>query len=164
MIIYTDGSCKGNGKANSSGGYGVIILDDNENYLTSYSHSELTTTNNIQEIKAILYSFLNFGKLIDNAKQGFNSDIPIVYSDSAYCVNTFNTWMFNWARNGWLKSNKKPPENLELIKSYYDWWQKGYRIELRKVKGHNGNKWNEIADQLATGAITPEELDAKYLK
>ena len=107
------------------------------------------------EIKAILYAFLNYGVNINN-----NSivDIPIVYSDSNYCVQTFNNWMFNWANNNLIKSDKKVPENLELIKAYYDWYQKGYRIDLRKVKGHNGNKWNELADKLATGKINSEEL------
>jgi ribonuclease HI len=82
-------------------------------------------------------------------------NVPIVYSDSNYCVQTFNDWMFNWARNGWIKSDKKVPENLDLIQAYYDWYQKGYRIELRKIKGHAGHQWNEMADGLATGKIKP---------
>jgi ribonuclease HI len=63
--------------------------------------------------------------------------------------------MFRWASNGWIKSDKKEPENLDLIKAYYDWYQKGYRIELRKVKGHSDNKWNDLADKLATGQVAP---------
>lgn len=115
------------------------------------------------ELKAILYSFLNYGVNINNPLLGFNNyDIPIVYSDSNYCVQTFNEWMFNWARNGWIKSDKKIPENLDLIQTYYDWYQKGYRIDLRKVKGHFNNKWNELADKLATGKISPEEVTKIY--
>ena len=82
-------------------------------------------------------------------------DVPIVYSDSNYCVQTFNDWMFSWERKGWIKSDKKVPENLDLIQAYYDWYQKGYRIDLRKIKGHVGHKWNEMADDLATGRIQP---------
>ena len=155
MIIYTDGSAQNNGKANSSGGFGVVVLDNNENLIYNYNKREENVTNNQMEIKAILYAFLNYGVNINN-----NSivDIPIVYSDSNYCVQTFNDWMFRWANNGWIKSDKKVPENLELIKAHYDWYQKGYRIDLRKVKGHNGNKWNELADALATGRINSEDL------
>ena len=155
MIIYTDGSAQNNGKANSSGGFGVVVLDNNENLIYNYNKREENVTNNQMEIKAILYAFLNYGVNINN-----NSivDIPIVYSDSNYCVQTFNDWMFRWANNGWIKSDKKVPENLKLIKAYYDWYQKGYRIDLRKVKGHNGNKWNELADALATGRINSEDL------
>ena len=61
--------------------------------------------------------------------------------------------MFKWANNGWVKSDNKPPENLDLIKAYYEYYNKGYRIDLRKVKGHSGNQYNEFADKLAKGEI-----------
>ena len=81
---------------------------------------------------------------------------PQVYTDSAYAYNVFTTWMFTWAKNEWKKSNKKQPENLELIKFYYRHWQKGYRINLNLIRGHAGNKWNELADKIATGKIKPQ--------
>lgn len=144
LEIYTDGSCRGNGKEVNSGGFGVVVTQNNE-LLTTYSKQSENTTNNREELKAILYAMLNYGTL--------NSNVPIVYSDSSYCVNTFNDWMFRWAKNGWIKSDKKTPENLDLIQAYYNWYSKGYRIDLRKIKGHAGHQWNEMADQLATGVI-----------
>ena len=158
MIIYTDGSAHPNP---GPGGFGVIVLDNDENLLYTYNRQfKENITNNQMEIKAILYTFLNYGVNIN--KEEFINNIPIVYSDSNYCVQTFNNWMFGWANKGWIKSDKKTPENLELIKAYYDWYQKGYRIDLRKVKGHNGIKWNEIVDQLATGKISSEEVMKRY--
>lgn len=62
--------------------------------------------------------------------------------------------MYSWADKGWIKSDKKIPENLDLIKTYYNYIKKGYKIDLRKIKGHAGHKWNELADGLATGKIT----------
>jgi len=157
--IYTDGSAHPNP---GPGGFGVIVLDKDKNFCNNnytlvevYSKQNNKTTNNIEELKAILYSYLNYGININNKEF---AEIPIVYSDSAYAINTFENWMFNWAKNGWRKSNNQIPENLELIQAYYNWYQKGYRIELRKVKGHQGNYWNEMADKLATGKITPEEV------
>ena len=161
MVIYTDGSCVGNGKAVNSGGFGVIVVDNNEKLLFNYSKRCENTTNNREELKAILYSFLNYGVNIYN-EDNFNKEIPIVYSDSNYCVQTFNEWMFGWANKGWIKSDKQTPENLDLIQAYYDWYNRGYRIDLKKVKGHAGNKWNEVADQLATGKLTPEEVYKIY--
>ena len=157
MTFYTDGSCIGNGKANAKGGYGIVGIDDNGSVQFVRAKRSNDTTNNREELKAILYVMLNYGEKCDDWGQP-----PIVYSDSAYCVNTFNEWMFNWARRGWIKSDKQKPENLDLIQAYYDWYQKGYRIDLRKVKGHAGNKWNELADQLATGKISPEEVTKIY--
>ena len=163
MIIYTDGSAQNNGKANSSGGFGVVVLDNNENLIYNYSKREENVTNNQMEIKAILYAFLNYGININNPLYGLNSNIPTVYSDSSYCVNTFNTWMFNWEKQGWIKSDKLPPENLDLIQAYYDWYKNGYRINLEKIKGHKGIIGNELADKLATGKITIEEVkNGKY--
>ena len=156
MIIYVDGSAAPN---TGPGGYGVVIYDNNNNLIDCYSHREDNTTNNIQEIKAILYAFLKYGVNINDT---FLADIPIIYSDSNYCVNTFNNWMFGWANKGWIKSDKKEPENLDLIKAYYDWYQKGYRIDLRKVKGHKGIEGNELADKLATGSKTTEEILKNY--
>ena len=154
MIIYTDGSAHPNP---GPGGFGVIVLDNNEKiqYIYNKQFEKEKVTNNQMELKAILYAFLNYGVNINTNE--FTNNIPIVYSDSNYCVQTFNSWMFSWANNGWVKSDKKTPENLDLIKAYYDWYQKGYRIDLRKVKGHNGVKWNELADLLATGKISSEE-------
>ena len=154
MVIYTDGSCNGNGKAVNSGGFGVVVLDNDENLVYTYSKRCENTTNNREELKAILYAMLNHG--VNTNKYEFSQiEPPIVYSDSNYCVQTFNDWMFRWARNNWIKSDKKIPENLDLIQAYYEWYQKGYRIDLRKVKGHAGQKWNEMADGLATGKIKP---------
>ena len=157
MIIYTDGSAHPNP---GPGGFGVVVLDNNENLLYSYSKQfEGKVTNNEMELKAILFAYFSHGIKEEN---DWNNNIPIVYSDSNYCVQTLNDWMFRWARNNWIKSDKKVPENLDLIQAYYDWYQKGYRIDLRKIKGHAGNKWNEIADQLATGKITSEEVTKIY--
>ena len=142
MICYVDGSSLKNGQMNNRGGFGVVVLDDNENVIELYQKRNTDTTNNIEELRAILYVFLKYG--LNN---------PIVYSDSAYCVNSLNQWIWGWERNGWLKSDGNPPENLEYMKTYYEYYRKGYRIDLRKVAGHKGIKWNEMADKLATFAI-----------
>ena len=61
--------------------------------------------------------------------------------------------MYSWANNEWKKSDNKVPENLDLIQSYYQLIKLGYRIDLRKIKGHAGHKYNELADKLATFSI-----------
>lgn len=141
MICYTDGSCQGNP---GPGGFGVVVLDDNENLITTYSEQYDYTTNNKMELSAILWAFLKYGS---------KDKILTVYSDSAYCVNTLTNWVFSWEKNNWKKSDNKTPENLDLIKPFFKHLQNGFFIDLRKIKGHAGDKWNELADQLATGKI-----------
>lgn len=148
-IFYTDGSAHPNP---GPGGFGVLEII-NEQPVFAYGKQCDYTTNNREELKGILWIMLTCGVHKNSRKIA-----PIVYSDSAYSINTLTNWMFNWAKNNWLKSNNQPPENLDLIKAYYDHYKKGYRIQLEKVKGHSGNKWNDIVDKLATGKITSEEV------
>ena len=106
MICYVDGACSGNGAEDAKGGFGVVVLEDDESFITCYQHFEKGTTNNRQEMKAILYCLINYG----------NKGFPLtVYSDSAYAINTFSSWMYNWKANGWVKSDNKIPENLDLV-------------------------------------------------
>ena len=147
MKIYVDGSAHPNP---GPGGFGVVVCDMDDNILTTYAHQEDNTTNNAQEMKAILYAIINYG--IKQECSGFET-IPTVYSDSSYAINTFTNWMFSWECNGWVKSDGQIPENLELVKAYYELYHLGYRINLQKVKGHIGIKGNELADKLAKGEI-----------
>jgi ribonuclease HI len=143
MIIYTDGACSGNGSATAVGGFAAIVLDDEGNYIISHHEQVKNTTNNRMELSAILWSI---------AKYGQEKPCPTVYTDSAYCVNTLTSWMWGWEKRGWLKSDNKEPENLDLIQAYHTLWNRGYRIELRKCHGHSGDHWNEQADKLAVAA------------
>ena len=70
--------------------------------------------------------------------------------------------MFSWARNNWIKSDKKVPENLDIIKEYYELIQKGYNINLNHIRGHKGILGNEIADKLATGIWDCSYVIKKY--
>ena len=157
MTFYTDGSCVNNGKAGATGGYGVVGVNDEGKVEFVRARRETGTTNNRQELKAILYVMLNYGVKCDDWGQP-----PVVYSYYAYCVNKFNEWLFCLQRKGWIKSDKKVPENLDLIQAYYEHYKLGYRIDLRKIKGHAGHEWNELADQLATGHISTEEAYSTY--
>ena len=161
--IYTDGSATKNGQKDNIGGYAVIALDNNENIKYIYNTQEANTTNNRMEMKAIIYAFHKYGiKPKDEWDFASMSAIPTIYTDSMYSINTFTNWMFNWEKNGWLRSTNLPPENLDLVQEFYNYWMQGYRIHFKYVKGHSNNKWNELADKLATNSITKEEAIEKY--
>lgn len=156
MIIYTDGACSGNGSAAAVGGFAAIVLDDNGNYITSHHEQVKNTTNNRMELSAILWAMIKYGK---------EPVPPIVYSDSAYSINTLTIWMWSWEMRGWVKSDNKEPENLDLIQAYHKLWQDGYRIDLRKCRGHSGDHWNEQADKLAVAAKEgASEIIINFLK
>ena len=146
--IYTDGSCKGNGKTINVGGFGVFVQDPNHNKSFALAYrSDEPTTNNRMEMKALIYAIAVANKNPSNSYT--------IYSDSAYCINTAEDWMHKWKAKNWTKNDKKPIENLDLVVKLYDEYTKGTsfakNFSIVKVKGHSGELGNEIADALAVG-------------
>ncbi|QEN06229.1 ribonuclease HI [Thiospirochaeta perfilievii] len=136
IIIYTDGGCTGNP---GPGGWGSVLLVDGKEILLS--GGDESTTNNKMELTAVIKALEYIG-----AEFGFKNNLSI-YTDSQYVKNGITSWIINWEKNGWKTAAKKPVKNKEL-------W-----IELRTltkmteikwfwVKGHSGDKYNEICDSL----------------
>ena len=95
--------------------------------------------------------------------QECNKSPIIVYSDSAYTVNTLTKWKTSWKLNNWTRPKGQPVLNLPIIQKYdIIESEKGYKIDLRKVEGHSGLFGNEIADKLASRKITKEEAMKIY--
>jgi ribonuclease HI len=138
-IIYTDGACSGNP---GPGGWGAVILDDKSNE-TNISGEEKSTTNNRMELMAPIMALRKIKK----------SSRIVIYTDSTYLKNGITIWIKNWEKNGWKSANKKPVKNKDLWVTLSKLSKKQI-IDWKWVKAHTGNKYNEIADKLATKAIT----------
>jgi ribonuclease HI len=151
MKIYTDGACSFNP---GPGGYGVVIMDNQETKIIDYfSHQEQYTTNNIQELKALIHAFVIASTCSDK--------YFTIYSDSAYAINVFTQWAKKWKENNWTKSDNKEIKNLDLIIKGYEIFSNLSNCEVVKVKGHAENIGNEIADALAADNMVKFN---KYLK
>lgn len=143
-VFYTDGACSGNGSAYSHGGYGIVEVDENNKLVWQFQGTKMPTTNNEMELMAILGAL----ERISEQPTGFIK--PIIYTDSAYCCNLINDWMYRWERNGWRRPKNEPVKNLEVIQKIF---QLAHLADIRKVSGHSGIQWNEYADGLATRKI-----------
>ena len=136
--IYTDGACLGNP---GPGGWGAVIFDQDDKQ-KNISGSEKNTTNNRMELLAAIMSL---------KKIKTNSEV-VIFTDSTYVKNGITEWMKNWKKNGWKNSSKKPVKNKDL-------WEKldklceANSVSWKWVKGHSSNKFNNLADELATKAI-----------
>ena len=142
IIIYTDGACSGNP---GPGGWGAILIYiDNEKHL---SGSDKMTTNNKMELLAAI----NALKAIEP-----NSEVEL-YTDSQYVKNGINLWIHNWKKNGWKTAAKKPVANKEMWIEL-DQCLSDQNVTWFWVKGHSGNHYNEIADNLAVQAMKEIKL------
>ena len=123
------------------GGWGAILMyGDYKKEISGYNPE---TTNNIMEITAVLEAI----KLLKHPCE------LEIYSDSAYVVNCFNKeWIYNWQKNDWKTSDKKPVKNKELWEELFNLLEQ-HKYEFIKVKGHSDNEYNNRCDYLATTEI-----------
>lgn len=153
FTIYTDGSTriKNQKNTNNIGGFGYVVYNELGEIVDAYSEQVENTTNNRMELMA-LYSVIK--------KYGCESIFGAhrVYTDSVYAMKCITEWGKNWEKNGWITSRKQPVENLDIIKPMYELYWNDHFIVIEKCDGHSGIEGNEIADKLATGEITAEEI------
>lgn len=123
QIIYTDGSCIPNP---GPGGWAFVALSQDPDSIEFHiSGGEKKSTNNRMELTAVIEA-LDFM----NEKKDY-----LIYSDSTYVINC--------AKGKWQRK-----KNIDLWVKY-EKLSKGKKIEWVWVKGHSGDKYNEIVDYLA---------------
>ena len=138
IVIYTDGACSGNpGK----GGWGAILMYNQHSKEISGAQSH--ATNNQMELKAVMEAL----KIIKK------SHMIEIYTDSKYVMDGITKWVNSWQKNNWLTADKKPVKNIDLWKELLD-LTSNHQISWHWVRGHSGDKYNEIVDKLARNAIS----------
>lgn len=138
ITIYTDGACSFN--PGPGGWAAVLIYKGNEKQISGF---EPDTTNNRMELKAVIEALAALKEPCD----------VTVHTDSSYIHDAFEKrWIDNWQSNGWKTASKKPVENQELWRQLLD-ALRDHKISWRKVKGHAGDKYNDMCDKLAREAI-----------
>lgn len=129
--IYCDGSCEPN---SGEGTWGVAVIINGELFHSEANH-EKHTTNNVMELYALNYAL--------TLAMEFAAPITI-YSDSEYSIKCITEWCYKWKAKQWrIKKNTRviaeANEKYDMIKD---------RVQVKWVRSHSGNKWNEFVDQL----------------
>ncbi len=149
--IYTDGGCIGNP---GPGGYGVVLLFGSHRKELSDGFKE--TTNNRMELLACI-------KGLEALKERCRVEL---YSDSKYVVDGINKgWAQRWQKNNWIRNQKTGDRAVNP-----DLWQqlldlvKQHEVTMNWVKGHAGNRENEVCDELANTAARSQskKIDSGY--
>jgi ribonuclease HI len=145
LLIYTDGGCSGNP---GPGGWGYVLVDGvSGESLEQKWGAEAGTTNNRMELSAVINAFESVEQHAQWAALSCT-----VYTDSQYVQKGISEWIHSWKRNGWRTASKAEVKNKDL-------WQRldalasRRSIEWRWVKGHAGNRWNEVCDAMTQEAI-----------
>jgi ribonuclease HI len=137
--IYTDGGCAPNP---GPGGWGAILIAaDGRRDPKELSGNDPDTTNNRMELVAAVQALraLRMPCVVE------------MYVDSQYVRQGITEWLPKWVANGWRTRSKQPVKNQDL-------WQalavevEQHQVTWHWVRGHNGDRYNERVDQLATEA------------
>lgn len=139
ITIYTDGAYSSSRK---QGGVGVVFVK-NDSVVGTISKMFQNVTNNKMELAAVIMALKN---VLKNKWE----DVTIV-TDSQYVIGC--------ATQGWKrKKNERLWYRFDLLKQELD--SRKININFNWVHGHNGDKYNEIADKLAVEAS--QELNLKF--
>ena len=120
-VIHTDGACKGNP---GPGGWGAVIETNGTQEIIS--GGEPQTTNNRMEMTAVIKGLEAIDPLAP----------VLISSDSTYVINTMTK---GWKR----KVNHDLWDQLDRLVKNRD-------VSWRWVRGHRGDRGNELADSAAT--------------
>ncbi len=143
MIIFTDGACTGNP---GPGGYAAILIY--ENHRKEIKGGFRSTTNNRMELMAAIAA-------LEALKEPCE---VILFSDSKYLVENYNSRaVFRWREKGWKRNKKEPAENVDLWMRFLDLCEK-HQVQLNWVRGHQGYAENERCDFLAAQEARRKDL------
>ena len=139
VIIYTDGSAKGNP---GNGGYGVVMMF--KSHRKEVSEGFELTTNNRMELLSVIVGLEHLKK---------EKTFVTIYSDSKYVVDSVEKkWLFSWEKKNFGKK-KNPDLWIRFLKIY-----RKHQVCFIWVKGHSNIKENERCDQLAVKAAESTKL------
>ena len=149
VIIYTDGSARGN--PDGPGGYGTILrFTDSKGELheQELSAGYKKTTNNRMELMAAIAGL-----------EALNRPCEVeLHSDSKYLTDAFNQhWIEGWIKKGWKRGKNEEVKNVDLWKRLLKAMEP-HRVSFIWVKGHAGSELNERCDRLATNAADHEAV------
>ncbi|XP_061387600.1 ribonuclease H1 [Musca vetustissima] len=140
VIVYTDGSCFNNGKANACAGFGVWFGDNHP--LNAGKPVGGRVTNNVGEIQASIYA-IKVAKNLGIKKLGISTD-------SQFLIKSITMWINGWKAKNWRLKNGDPVKNVVDFKELDSLLSDGQiDIKWNYVAGHKGIRGNEMADQLA---------------
>ena len=132
--VYTDGSCKNNGKQNAACGAGVWFgINHPKNKAIKVPGT--TQSNQAGEIAAIVVALQSVSPL---------NPLEII-SDSRYVIDGLTKHLTSWEDTGWIGI-----QNQRLFQTAaYHLRRRAAPTTFKWTKGHNQNEGNEGADELA---------------
>lgn len=132
-VVYTDGGCVNNGQPSAKGGFGIVILNYQDGtHQTLRNHYPIKgVTNNQMEVLAVLKALEFIDKLESQA--------------ALIEVRTDSQLVIGWCVGGW----KRRAETCIPLLTEIDILLQKHQVNFTWVRGHEKDRYNNLADKLA---------------
>ncbi len=137
--IYVDGSS--DNRNTLTGGWAAVVLIPDEQIITLSNAIEPPTNNQIAELVAALMG-LKFVR-----EKCLRLQIEVI-SDSKYVIKGITEYEAIWRLNGWMTVVDAPVKHQCLWKRLIA--LDGEDVIWTHIRGHQGNVYNNMADQMAS--------------
>ena len=136
LQVFCDGACS---KNPGPGGWAAVLLKDTI-VISSFAGYEKDTTNNRMELIGAIEGITEAAKIA--------SEITVI-TDSIYVKDGITKWIFAWKKTNWKNGTVKNIDLWERLSSL----TMRYKVKWQWVKGHSGDKHNDMVDSLAREQI-----------
>lgn len=167
VYIYTDGSCCKYGKNapahEKHGGWAFCIAENPKSrkiLATERGYSSGASSNRMEltaVINAMNYAYATISEIKN----------LVIITDSKYVSDmVYFGWVEDYKNNNFIKHNGEPVPNGDLWAKFYTIYHK-YKfrtmvVDIRWVRGHNGNFYNSYADREAVSARQAMIINDKF--
>lgn len=141
ITVFTDGSADINAKAS---GYGYVILNSAGQVIEEGSGPLELPNNTYAEIKAVLRGI--------EAAAKYEPTEVTVYTDYKTIPSVLKNDIKVWQKHGWKTSKGKDVKFADLWMLLQE-LSNSRKVDIRWIKGHSGNKYNNRCDYLAWEAM-----------
>lgn len=149
LLVYADGSVSSNG----IGGVGIRIIqidsDGNEVLYNAESGGYRNVTSCQMEIIACRSAL----EEIVRQKLDIGIDRVVIMTDSKHVVESYQSAMFQWKKNGWRHSTGRPLPDAhlwdQLLLQIKNFVKNGIYVDIKWVRGHGKDKHNNAVDRMA---------------
>ena len=139
MYAYVDGSFR---QGYSVYGYGVVIVSSGEVIKTI---SGFGSRPEYVSMRNVAGEVLGAVKAMEYALESGAQKLVLYFDYQG---------IESWATGAWKRNNDLTKGYFEFVRSIRD----RLRLSFEKVKGHSGDEFNEMADELAKAAVISSEL------
>ncbi|KAI0517464.1 ribonuclease H-like protein [Xylaria bambusicola] len=161
ILIFTDGACLNNGKANPRAGWALVHGPGFTGQPAQVASGRLENkgpygdagiqSNNRAELRAVIAAL----RLRHWTVEGFNN--IVIATDSEYVAIGATQWVKAWVKNGWRTSGKEEVKNKDLWEALLGeverWQAEGLSIQFWRIR----REWNKDADAAAKKAAQEPE-------